>query len=65
MIHLMGEAWKNSRSTFTPIFTSGKMKAMTIFIEEVNKNLVNSIESELDSGKSEFELKENFGKYVT
>ena len=35
MTSLSGEEWKDVRSTFTPIFTSGKMKGMVQFILEV------------------------------
>ncbi len=43
LLSLQGEEWRLVRATFTPIFTSGKMKNMMTFInltsEEVSKAL--------------------------
>ena len=50
------------RSTFTPIFTSGKMKGMVGFIDTVAKNLQDSFEREAQS-EQPFDLKEKFGKF--
>lgn len=36
---------------------------MTVFINEVNNRLLKSIDDELKSGKSEFELKDKFGRF--
>ena len=35
MTALSEEEWRDVRSTFTPIFTSGKMKGMLKFIKEI------------------------------
>ncbi len=56
----MGEEWKNLRSTFTPIFTSGKMKAMLVFMNETSNRLMTALS---ETKGSEFELKEMLGKF--
>ena len=57
-----GEEWKNIRSTFTPIFTSGKMKAMMVFVQETCKRLINELD-DLSEKKEAFELRDLLGKY--
>jgi len=58
----MGDEWKDVRSTFSPIFTSGKMKAMMVFIRETSQNLTKEIHGHATDGK-EVELKDVFGKF--
>merc|ERR1712213_287145 len=57
-----GEKWKDIRSTFSPIFTSGKMKAMMRFIDKVSDSLVGHLDKRtaLTDG---FELKDTMGKF--
>ena len=50
------------RSTVSPIFTSGKMKGMVNFIEEVSNRLVHSFQEVADNGKP-IDMKEVFGKF--
>ena len=57
-----GDQWKNLRSTFTPIFTSGKMKGMMGFIQETCSRLLEEFGSFADQGQ-DFELKTALGKY--
>jgi len=40
MTSLSGEEWKEVRSTFSPIFTSGKLKSMMSIVNEVADKLV-------------------------
>ena len=63
MVNVKGDLWKNIRSTFTPIFTSGKMKAMLIFMQESSKHLVKGFEQKADMNE-EFELKSMTGKFA-
>merc|ERR1712156_796685 len=57
-----GDQWKDIRSTFSPIFTSGKMKAMMRFIDKVSDSLVGHMDKNtaLTDG---FELKDTMGKF--
>jgi len=59
---LTGDTWKDVRSSFSPIFTSGKMKWMLRFIVEVSDSLTNELGKKADSNV-DFELKEVFGKF--
>ena len=56
-----GDEWRDVRSSLTPIFTSGKMKAMMKFIVEVSENLLAEMEKKSEMG--EFELKDVTGKF--
>jgi len=58
----VGDHWKDLRSTFTPIFTSGKMKLMFKLIEETSQLLTNELSERAKVGE-EFELKDTFGKF--
>lgn len=62
MTNVSGEEWKDIRSTFSPIFTSGKMKGMVKFINEVNNRLADEFGVYAKSG-DEAELKTLFGKF--
>ena len=62
MTSLIGDEWKDIRSTFSPIFTSGKMKAMMVFIEETSRRLTEEFQKHAIAG-DEFELKDVFGKF--
>jgi len=57
-----GETWKNLRTTFTPIFTAGKMKAMMVFLQESCQKLMNSMDKYAENGQS-FEAKDCLGRY--
>jgi len=59
---ITGDLWKEVRSAFTPIFTSGKMKGMLKFIKHVAGDLTNEMEMKAKEGE-EFELKDVFGKF--
>ena len=56
MTDLCGDEWKKVRFTFTPIFTSGKMKCMLKFMLEVSTRLREEINLLADNGQH-FELK--------
>ena len=56
MAELRGELWKDVRSSFSPVFTSGKMKGMLKFIAEVGQSLKKDFHKLSESGQ-DFELK--------
>lgn len=62
LTNLCGNRWKDVRSTFSPIFTSGKMKGMLKFIVEVG-NRLNKEMGTLASKGEDFELKGVYGKF--
>ena len=62
MANAVGDQWRDIRSTFTPIFTSGKMKAMLRFLLETTQGLTREFQRKANAGE-EFELKETFGKF--
>lgn len=57
-----GDEWKDIRSTFSPIFTSGKLRMMTPLLWDVNKKMNEYVSKLADSG-SIFETRELTGKY--
>jgi cytochrome P450 len=63
LIHLSGDEWKDVRSTFSSIFTSGKLKGMLPFIREVGETLNLELNKFAENGQ-EFEMKEVFGKFT-
>jgi len=62
MDNAVGEHWKGMRSSFTPIFTSGKMKLMLKFINSTSTIMTEFIEKKAKIGE-EFDLKDVFGRY--
>jgi len=60
---LKGEEWKLVRSTFSPIFTSGKMKGMLGFVKTTSDNLVKELDKFADK-EEEIEVKKIFGCYT-
>ena len=63
MTSLKGEEWKQVRSTFSPIFTSGKMKGMLGFVKTTADNLVKELDK-YASGEEEAECKKIYGCYT-
>ena len=56
-----GDEWRDVRSSRSPVFTSGKTKAVMKFTVEVSENLLAEIEKKSETG--EFELKDVTGKF--
>ena len=61
VIAVNGKRWKEMRAIMSPTFTSGKMKAMHHLIKHSVDNLVQHIDSELASGRADFNNKELYG----
>ena len=62
MFAATGEAWKRQRTTFTPVFSPGKTKAMMIFINETANRLMNALDKLANEG-THFEAKSLLGKF--
>jgi len=56
------EEWKDVRSTLTPIFTSGKLKLMTVFINQVSRKALNMVTQAAKNDQG-LDFKEVFSKY--
>lgn len=48
LISLQGAHWKSVRATLTPTFTSGKIKAMSLLVMDVGKQMVTYLEKTID-----------------
>lgn len=48
LISLQGAQWKAVRATLTPTFTSGKIKAMSLLVMEVGKQMVTYLTKLID-----------------
>jgi cytochrome P450 len=59
---LDGDEWKQVRSAFSPIFTSGKLRHMLPLLQGIANQLVEEIEKFARSGEI-FDAREVFGKY--
>jgi len=62
LTNLSGDKWKDVRVTFSPIFTSGKLKIMMRLVKQISDSLVDDIAVDAKSGQ-DFELKEKCGKF--
>ena len=57
-----GDEWKDIRSTFSPIFTSGKLRKMAPLLHAISKNMIGYV-AKLAESQTEFETKELAGKF--
>jgi cytochrome P450 len=62
LMNLKGKEWKETRSTFTPIFTSGKMKTMVQFMQATSEELAGEMGKAAKS-ESQLELKDVCAKF--
>ncbi|TRY80803.1 hypothetical protein TCAL_15443 [Tigriopus californicus] len=62
LVTLKGELWKDVRSVFSPVFTSGKMKLMMHFMKAISLNLQEAMRQCAEHSKP-IDLKDLFGKY--
>ena len=51
MSNMTGDAWKDVRSAFSPIFTSGKLKGMMRHIDNVADNMLKCLQTKMDKVK--------------
>ncbi|KAF2889514.1 hypothetical protein ILUMI_16660 [Ignelater luminosus] len=64
LLTLMGSAWKNMRSKFTPTFTSGRMKMMFNTVLDCSKEYVIVINNIFQSHEA-LDVKEVLGRLTT
>ncbi len=60
---LKGDKWRHARSTFTPIFTSGKMKLMMSLVEQTCSSAMDSRMGKASDTNSLVELRDLCGEY--
>ena len=60
LLNAQGDEWKSLRSTFSPLFTAGKMKMMIPLIQETCSKLITALHTKTNE---DFELKKMLGKY--
>ena len=60
---VLGDDWKDIRTTFCPIFTSAKIKQMAPLVTEVSSRMVDSLERYATKGE-ELDLRALFAKYT-
>ncbi len=59
LVNLKGEEWKDVRSMFSPIFTSGKLKMMVKFMDKISKSAEERVRLAAESGE-DLELRDLF-----
>jgi cytochrome P450 family 6 len=64
MFFLKNPLWKQIRVKLSPVFTSGKMKAMYYLVDNINKSLLKLIKGNVDRRQPEMELKEMTACYT-
>nr|AIL94149.1 cytochrome P450 CYP3025A1 [Tigriopus japonicus] len=60
---LKGEQWKTMRSIVSPVFTSGKLKSMTVLINKVGDDFVDHMAKYCESGEP-FDAKKTFTNFT-
>lgn len=61
---LRGDQWKDIRSTFSPIFTSGRIKGMSTLIEGVATIMLESVKKDIEKcPDSEIDVRTLFSKF--
>lgn len=61
---MRGQEWKDLRVTMTPLFTAGKLRSMFSILLTSGQQLSSHVDEELSAGKTVFEMKDLFSRYV-
>ena len=64
MVMANGEEWKDIRTAFSPIFTSGKLKMMSHLINDIAVNRLAKVFEEAAVSGEEIELRSTFGMFT-
>ncbi|KAL5235630.1 hypothetical protein ACI65C_003040, partial [Semiaphis heraclei] len=65
LVNLEGDTWKILRQKLTPTFSSGKIKNMLGLIQGCGVQLIEYMDATLESGKTEFEIRDLTAKFTT
>lgn len=62
---LLGEKWKTRRAEITPAFTNNRVKALSVFMDEVCTKMAEYVTKKIKQNETTIDTKELMAKYTT
>ncbi|CAG0890363.1 unnamed protein product [Darwinula stevensoni] len=64
MTTMKGQEWKDVRSAVSPVFSSGKIKKMSLLMESCGETLVQHLREAVDKSQGVVDVKDQYGAYT-